>query len=223
MILLPVITRGSGLLGILQEEEQFAFQAATTGSAMHDAPLLANGANLAFTKAAFNRINGFVGDRFASGDDQFLLQRMKRAGLRIGHLNHPDPAVEVEAETTWSGFFSQRLRWAGKMRAAAGAASLAGAFVVLLPWALAVFTAYAIAHFEPGQGIERTGLLILASWALWSLPIVSLVNAQKRAMRVRPRPLRTWLAALCFVVYALPIALAALMIRPRWKGRGIVR
>lgn len=221
MLLMPVITHGNGMLGAIQEEEQSAFQAATAGSALLGRSLLANGANLAFTRAAFERVSGFAGDRRASGDDQFLLQRMKRVGFNISHVGHPDAAVHVEAEATARGFIAQRLRWAGKMRAGAGVPSLVGAATILLPVALVAFTAYAAVHVKAGQGMERTWLMILASWLLWALPVIALVNAQKRAMRERPRPMRTLAALLCFPLYALPIALASFVVRPEWKGRRI--
>jgi cellulose synthase/poly-beta-1,6-N-acetylglucosamine synthase-like glycosyltransferase len=221
MTLMPVHTSGRGPLAALQEEEQFAFMGAAAGSAMEGSALLANGANMAFTKKAFERVNGYAGDAWASGDDLFLLARMKKAGLKIGYLLDPEVVVRVDAETTWADFFAQRLRWAGKMRGLAGAGAFAGAIAVLLPYCIAAITAWAVIDVHFGQGMERTWLLLLAAWMGWAFPIVALINAAKRSIGTRRSSLRSLFALVCFPIYSLPIALTSLFIRPKWKGRRV--
>ena len=116
LVVLPVATDGAGILGRLQENEQAALMMCAAAEALQSRPMLANGANLAFRRSAFMDVRGFEGDRYASGDDIFLVQRVLRAGKRISYLLHPGAIVRVGAERTWSGFFRQRMRWAGKMR-----------------------------------------------------------------------------------------------------------
>ena len=80
MVLMPVLTNGnSSVLGRLQSEEQCALQAATAGSAIEGDPILANGANIAFLKERFNQVEGYKEDRWASGDDLFLMKKFKKA------------------------------------------------------------------------------------------------------------------------------------------------
>ncbi|MEO8734786.1 MAG: glycosyltransferase, partial [Flavobacteriales bacterium] len=101
-LLMPVITEGDGgLLQRIQIDEQAALLGVAAGTALSGSPLLANGANMAFSKVAFQYVRGFEGDRWASGDDVFLLQRMKRAGKRIGYLLDLEVVVTVQAETTF--------------------------------------------------------------------------------------------------------------------------
>lgn len=221
MLLAPVRTTGEGPIGVLQEEEQAAFQGATMGSCLTGTPLLANGANMAFTRSAFERVQGYSGDRRSSGDDMFLLSRMKRAGLRIGCLVEGSAAVDVPAEHTLAGFVAQRLRWAGKMRAGSGWSSAMGALAVLLPYLLAAVTATAIERFRFGQGMERTWLLVTAGWLLWVVPVVALVNATKRRLGLRQRSFTTVLAVLCHPLYTLPIALLSFVVKPEWRNRTV--
>lgn len=222
LLLVPVrTTDGEGLLGLLQAEEQWALQAATAGSALDGTPMLANGANLAFARDAFLRVGGYHGDRRASGDDVFLLASMLRAGIPVGYLLDPEAAVDVRPESSWSSWWTQRLRWAGKMRdARTGAAWPAAALVVVLPWLLLLVTLRATS-LQVGQQLVYTGSLLLASWWLWIAPIIALVNAQKAVYGEVPRVFRTLVGLLLFSVYAPLVALSSLVWRPRWKGRRV--
>ncbi len=219
MVLLPVITTGRGILGFLQEEEQFALLGALAGSAFEGHPVLAGGANMAFTRSAFEAVRGYEGDGWASGDDLFLLKRMLRAGMRIGCLLDPAVVVEVPAEPDLPAMFVQRLRWAGKMHAVGGPGTRSGALAVLLPWILLAVTVFAVISLDLGGGFLRTWALLAAAWLLWIVPVIGLVNAAKRALGVRPAPFRSLLALLVFPLYSLPVALASFVVRARWKGR----
>ncbi len=222
LLLVPVrTTDGEGLLGLVQAEEQWALQAATAGSALDGTPLLANGANLAFSRDAFQRVGGYHGDRRASGDDVFLLAGMLRAGIPVGYLLDPEAAVNVRSETSWCAWWTQRLRWAGKMRdARTGAAWPASALVVGLPWLLLLVT-WRATSLQVGQQLVYTGSLLLAAWWLWIAPIIALVNAQKAVYGEAPRVFRTLVGLLLFSVYAPLVALSSLVWRPMWKGRRV--
>ena len=77
---------------------------------------MCNGANLAYTKAAFKEVNGFEGiDHLASGDDMLLIQKMaKTFPNRITFLKHPHAAVSTPPQPTLNDFIQQRKRWATK-------------------------------------------------------------------------------------------------------------
>lgn len=222
MVVLPVRTMaGEGLLGLMQQEEQWALQAATAGSALDGGPLLANGANLAFSREAFKLVGGYRNDRRASGDDVFLLASMLKAGVPVGYLMDPEAAVEVRPEPTWSAWWAQRLRWAGKMRdARTSAAWPAAALVVAVPWLLLLLSSR-VAMLQVGQQLMYTGSLLVATWLLWTVPVVALVNAQKAVYGETPRVIRTLVGLLLFSVYAPLVALSSLIWRPQWKGRRV--
>ena len=220
LLIMPVLTKGEeSFLGRVQEEEQAGLVGMALGEALLGRPTLAYGANLAFTRAAFNEVGGYSQDRYTSGDDVFLVQRMKAAGKRIGCLAGPDAMVTVEAERTWSGVIQQRLRWAGKMRGVHGPLVWLGALGLLLPWMLL----WSTCQFEPRDLLLDTGfermLLLLAAWLLWSLPVVVLVREVKRSFGLRRSAVVTFVCYVLFTMYAPIMAVAALFITPHWKGR----
>jgi cellulose synthase/poly-beta-1,6-N-acetylglucosamine synthase-like glycosyltransferase len=88
-----------------------------TGAAVYQGrPLLANGANLAFSKTYFQELGAYAGnEKLASGDDIFLLQKaVKKDVQSIRFLFTKSATVSTNAEGSWSHLFWQRLRWAGK-------------------------------------------------------------------------------------------------------------
>jgi len=79
-------------------------------------PNTCNGANLAYTRAAYHAVGGFKGiDDLASGDDELLLHKMHKQfpdGLRF--LKEPSAIVYTQAKGTLRSFYQQRKRWASK-------------------------------------------------------------------------------------------------------------
>ncbi len=223
LLLLPVRTEGDGLCGMLQVEEQAALLAALVGTWSEGRPMLANGANLAFRRTAFEAVGGYLGDVRDSGDDVFLLQRMRRAGRTVEVAVDAALWVRVQAAPSCGEALTQRLRWAGKMGAVRDPVSgLVSLVALLLPWALTVFTVLAVADQRVGDGLLRTWTLLLAAWAAWCVPLVQVTgDVHRLAGEERPRPVRTFAALLAFTVYAPVIAVVSRVFRPRWKGRRI--
>ncbi|MCC6840022.1 MAG: glycosyltransferase [Flavobacteriales bacterium] len=228
LLLLPVATVGSGLLQRVQCDEQAALAGVAAGTALQGVPQLAYGANLAFGKEAFLAVGGYTGDRWASGDDLFLLRRMRKAGRAVAFLAHPEALVETLAEPTLSGFWNQRLRWAGKMRGLGGAGRWLAAAGLLLPWFLLYVTcSITLEALLPVRPMAIL-LLIATAWLLWALPVVALVRTVKQLMAAgdtgredRSGALGTVLSLLAFSCYAPLIAVASLVLKPKWKGRAL--
>ena len=113
----PIILTGKNdLITQMQQTENQAFMVITAAgirSALHD---IANGANMAFAKTAFTDVNGYEGNyHYASGDDMFLIEKMrKKIGDRIGFVKSYEAAAITAAKESWSTLLRQRIRWAGK-------------------------------------------------------------------------------------------------------------
>ncbi|HXB13447.1 MAG TPA: glycosyltransferase [Bacteroidia bacterium] len=79
-------------------------------------PLLCNGANIAYTREAFEAVEGFKGiDELPTGDDTLLL--FKIASKFPGSINYVktgEAFVYSTAQHSWKEFFQQRIRWASK-------------------------------------------------------------------------------------------------------------
>ena len=104
------------MLEKMQEMEQLILMLITGSgitSGLHD---LASGANMAFKKSAFLAVKGYEGnEQYASGDDMFLIEKMRKAFPgEIGFVKSLDATIYTPGKKSWSSLFSQRLRWAGK-------------------------------------------------------------------------------------------------------------
>ena len=87
-------------------------------TAAYQLPTMANGANLAFRKHAFEKVNGYVGSfEIASGDDEHLMRKIKRAFPNsMGVLAEPEAIVSTQPQPSLNDFIQQRIRWAGKWK-----------------------------------------------------------------------------------------------------------
>ena len=88
-----------------------------TGAGIHTGWMnMCNGANLAYTKKIFEKVDGFQGiDDLASGDDILLMQKIAvRFPNEIGFLKNKKATVLTTPKPTVKSFMAQRLRWATK-------------------------------------------------------------------------------------------------------------
>ncbi len=117
MIMGPVQFReSSGFFNRLQTFEFAGLIGMGAASARSGYPLMCNGANLAYTRKAFNEINGFGNTpELASGDDTFLLFKLKdRYPDGICFLKSREAIITTSAQESLKAFFHQRKRWASK-------------------------------------------------------------------------------------------------------------
>lgn len=219
LVIMPVATDGAGVLGRLQENEQAALMMCAAAETIQGRPMLANGANLAFRRSAFMDVRGFQGDRYASGDDIFLVQRMRSAGKRISYLLHAGAVVRVEAERTWSGFFRQRMRWSGKMRGVPWRHNWMPALGLLFPWLLFAITLSIDWPNAVGQRFFMNALLVAGAWVLWLASVPPLVRDGKDFLGQRYSLTGAVLSYVAFTMYSPIIALLGRFVRPAWKGR----
>ena len=76
--------------------------------------VMCSGANLIVRRAAWLACEHELHPEIPSGDDMFLLEAMKRRGMKVGVLDEPEFTAVVRPETSWRAFWRQRMRWAGK-------------------------------------------------------------------------------------------------------------
>lgn len=120
MIALPVTyLPQNGFLFAFQNLDFLSLQGVTIGSFGMQHPFMCNGANFAYTKNLFKKLNGFTGnDAIASGDDVFLLQKALQLDLKkVSYLFSLESIVKTKAVTHWKALFYQRVRWAKKATA----------------------------------------------------------------------------------------------------------
>jgi cellulose synthase/poly-beta-1,6-N-acetylglucosamine synthase-like glycosyltransferase len=88
-----------------------------TGASVHKhLHSMCNGANLAYTKKAFEQVNGFKGiDNIASGDDMLLMHKIYlQDPQKVFFIKSQELIVQTVPMHTVKDFFNQRIRWASK-------------------------------------------------------------------------------------------------------------
>ncbi len=77
---------------------------------------MCNGANLAFQREAYDKVDGYKGvDHIASGDDYLLMMKLNKAYPgAISYLKSPEAIVYTPPQPDWKEFLRQRIRWASK-------------------------------------------------------------------------------------------------------------
>lgn len=207
MIICPVMleAEGRGFFLRFQELEFLGLQAITAGSAAAGDPLMCNGANLFFTKKSFERHAFHLHDELASGDDIFLLHRMKADGSsRISWLESADARVRTNALHSPAEYLRQRARWISK---AGSYKDLSTKFTALATLAVVLLQPAAlIAAFAGIRFLLLYPALLLAK----SLP--DYLVLRNTAVRYGKRYLLKWFipSQLIYPFYVIAVAACAL-------------
>jgi cellulose synthase/poly-beta-1,6-N-acetylglucosamine synthase-like glycosyltransferase len=219
LVVLPVrIENQTTFLGEMQRIEQGMLQWVSYFFASEGRPILANGANMLYKRSAFMDLSGFAGnEQWASGDDQFLLRKMIDAGKRVDHVLHDSVTVDVRPALDWSAFFSQRLRWAGKMTGVWNGLQLfLGATALVLVWLPLIFLSHLLQ-----QGLYGYDWLLLLPVLLWYGSHIFMLRSINSILGTSTPPITVIIASIFFALYAPVCAILSIFVRPRWKGRVI--
>jgi peptide/nickel transport system permease protein len=117
MVAAPVAYTNTGsFLSIFQVLDFISLQGITAAAVASGSHTLCNGANLCYSKNAFESVGKFSGiDHLPSGDDMLLMHKMKKAFPgKIGYAYAQDAVVSTAPSTTLGLFIQQRIRWASK-------------------------------------------------------------------------------------------------------------
>ncbi len=117
LIVMPVAINCSNRpIEIFQALDFMTLQGITGAAVAQKLHNMCNGANLAYTRKAFDAVNGFKGiDSIASGDDMLLMHKIAgKYPEGISYLKSPAVIVQTEPVHTTKEFFNQRIRWASK-------------------------------------------------------------------------------------------------------------
>ncbi len=112
-------TREQGFLDRFQSLDFIALQGITVAAVSARLFNMCNGANLLYTKEAFQKVNGFAGiDHIATGDDMLLMEKIDAAYPgKVKYCFSREAIVETLPAAGWKAFIQQRIRWASKSTA----------------------------------------------------------------------------------------------------------
>jgi cellulose synthase/poly-beta-1,6-N-acetylglucosamine synthase-like glycosyltransferase len=140
---------GHSLLQQMQETEQLVLMLITGAGIQSGLHSIANGANMAFRKAAFQSVHGYEGNyEYASGDDMFLIEKMTTAYPgKINFAKSREAVVLTPGKSNWTDLIKQRMRWASKNKGLKNKSiSLAWLFVGLYHFTMVLFLFLALFH-----------------------------------------------------------------------------
>lgn len=214
MVLGAVKLVGNSLFQKMQSLEFSALMGVTKVMAELKAPNMANGANLAYRKSAFESVEAYKAQETPSGDDEFLLsaiQKRFKEGIKFNTAS--GAVVQTKALADWASFRAQRLRWASKWKVGKRRSTILSALGVLL--------------------IQSSFLALIVYWIadsehslVWSFTIaVKMLSELLFIYKVRhhfQQPTSIISFLLCFILYpfyALYFGLAANFEKFEWKGR----
>lgn len=201
-----------------QQLDLTSLQGATIGSFGIKKAFMCNGANLAYTKSLFEKLNGFEGNnKIASGDDVFLLQ--KAADLfpdKVHYLKAKEAIVLTKPTENWRSLFHQRVRWAAKTSSyqsifgkSLGLIVFFGNLSFVIGFVLLIF------------GIWSWQLLVLFVFPKFIIDFVLLYLTNQFLTNTRLRYL--FLSSLFYPFFSTCVALYSLFGSYEWKDRRFVK
>ena len=180
-------------------------------------PTMCNGANLAYRRAAFDAVGGFLDNaQIASGDDEFLLHKIHAAFPGTAHfLADAAAIVRTAAPPTLRTLLRQRVRWASKWRHYRSAAPRRLALLVLgANVALAAGAAAAVVRPALWPWALAAWAIKLGADAWFLVPVLGFFGRRRWLWGLLP-------LQLLYAPYALAVGLAGLRGGYEWKGRAV--
>ena len=215
LLIMPVdFEEDSSFLTSFQITENIALTAITAGFCGINKPFVCNGANLAFTKQAFESVNGYLNHlHISSGEDVFLLEDLKKLDSQAIHYSwKKELIVKTKPVNSLSDFFNQRLRWAYKAKYNSNIINLSFGFIVLC--ANLIFLVLIVSVIK-NQAITP----YLAFFVLTKLIFDFLLLFLASKFLGKVKYLRLLIPFECvYWLYALIVGLGSLVIKPTWKG-----
>jgi cellulose synthase/poly-beta-1,6-N-acetylglucosamine synthase-like glycosyltransferase len=213
MIIGPVILAGKpGFFQGFQQLEFLSLQGITAGSAGAGRPVMCNGANLAFTKAAYLKHAGKLHYDIASGDDVFLLHSLKEVNdTPIIWNDLKDAVVTTLPSVSLMSFLRQRARWISK----------AGAYRDLSAQTVAIATFITVTELFvlPFSGIYDPSLFAVYGAVIFLKSIPDYLILRKTSLLHNRQSLLRWFipAQLIYPFYVMAVLLVAVTGGGTWK------
>ncbi len=188
---------------------QLDFAALNVAGAAHIAwgkPLMCNGANLAYRSQ--NKLD--YSEKYASGDDVFLMQSIHASGGKLIFQKDPEAMILTNGPENWQDFIQQRLRWAGKNTSYGNSRNTA---IMALIWLCNIYILIGV--FFPGP-LRMSALFLLACKIYAD---VKLFYAFKDFYRIREFVAELVLGQVYHIPYMALTPIFSKIVPYKWKGR----
>ena len=214
MLLGPVMFNNApGFLAAFQTLDMLAIQGVEFGALGFNKPILNNAANLSYSLASLNNVDGFDSFNTPSGDDVFLLEKFKFQNKKIEGLLSDDFIVETKPETNFSSFFNQRVRWASKSKYYKDKFLILSSGLVLIQNVSLLFIYSGILFDENHRLIFL--FLLITKWLI-DFILLFLVSSffKRKSVMFYFIPVQ-----LAYPFYVIIIWSASVLLKFEWKGR----
>ncbi|MFT6715856.1 MAG: biofilm PGA synthesis N-glycosyltransferase PgaC [Saprospiraceae bacterium] len=193
---------------------EFGYLQTFTGAfANFDNPIMANGANMMYTKTIYWEYKqSKLGADYASGDDQFLLSHVKtHHSNAIQYVKNQDAIVSTIFPSKWEAMITQRVRWAKKNNNSTGIDIIIGFLLLSAQFLLPVCLILSMFNFKFIETfwtvfILKTGIELVLAFTFMKF---------FRINRLRYVPLFT----IMYPYFLVKIMVQAKRDSNKWKGR----
>lgn len=213
MVVGPVAIQSNSFFSTLQAIEFASLIGSGAALLQWGVPAMANGANLAFKREAFQKVNGYQGnEHIASGDDEFLLRKVYHVfpnGIKFN--NASTSVVRTEAQQSLNAFFQQRLRWASKWKH--NTSWLSNVVAVMVFLFQVAFVGLLIAMMTSTD--KRLQLILFAKIAIDGIFLWRVSSFLQSKFSFLPFLLLDFV----YPCYVIAIALLSQFFSYQWKGR----
>lgn len=221
MVLGPVrLNPAHNIFEQMQALEFSSLIGSAAGAATLGIPSMANGANMAFCKDAFEVVSAKRNDaNYASGDDMFLMGAIARRYGRksIKFVASEGAIVETYAEKNFKNFLRQRIRWASKSGGYNHIFTIAPAWIVLV-FNVLLFSFMAASLFN--TVFIPLMLLFFLLKLLTDHPLLQRVTTflgQRKTMNY------FLVLSLIYPVYVVGVVVGGMVFNVSWKGRKVIK
>ncbi|MEQ8714660.1 MAG: glycosyltransferase [Cyclobacteriaceae bacterium] len=216
LVMGPVAYEIRSLADRLQWVEFSALQAVSATLLSLGVPSMGNGANLAYRKSAFLKVDGFAGNLdVASGDDEFLVRKMARHyGVKsLQYLKSTTAIVSTLPAQGIATIINQKIRWSSKWKHQPGTAPWLFPVVILLlnmmPLLTLIAYAYSIVELEE----------VVSGWVLKALGDMAIAQSSATFYDREHKWRDLILAEIIYPLYVLFFGIASIFGKYTWKDR----
>jgi len=178
-------------------------------------PIICNGANLAYSKKAFDEVGGYESNqKYASGDDVFLLHKMKKKfPHRITFIKNYEALVKTKPQKSLLDFISQRRRWISKSSGYQDPGIIITALIIYL-FNLSILVSGILSIFNPVY--FQMFLFALLTKLFIDFPLLAGISCfvKKKNLLLYYLPLQ-----LVYILYVIIIGITGNIGSYTWKGR----
>lgn len=209
-----LLTGGNGLISLLQRMEMIGLTGIAGASILKHRAMMCNGANLCFRKSAYEKVQGYSGSSFASGDDTQLMRKFHTEDpQQLTFVRSVSALVKSNPEKSLGSFWQQRRRWATKIPFTL---SFFTVFIAIVSWLVhaGLLVGMLLAFFYPES-------ILLFSFAVVIKFIAEILFLKKvgHDLEQRTNSLVIFLIQPFYWIYITLVGLAVPFATYEWKGR----